>query len=254
MKATSRLASHLWTNILKWPIHCYTSFSSEGLFTSLLSCASLATQLLRTGFSVKPVASPPCFIQPELTEGKGSGFWHPGDYWGLLTKQQHFSSVQRELFLESEVWHLKAEYNMLSDQRKAFSNFYLYLLLLFVNIQYPDFSLILLPAFLAISLLSLLPAVPPIAFLLLLLFSSFPPICNPYLNSISWSFVSGARKNCFPNSQAQFYNTFSLIYLQVPLERGGPAPCSLELHIPTTSVVSDLTRSQLPTCSLIQQK
>lgn len=115
----------------------------------------------------------PTLLHPARAH-RGQRFWLLASKWLLGTAHKAAAlqfCPERELFLESEVWHLKAEYNMLSDQRKAFSNFYLYLLLLFVNIQYPDFSLILLPAFLAISLLSLLPAVPPIAFLLLLLFS-----------------------------------------------------------------------------------
>lgn len=42
------------------------------------------------------MAFPPFFTQTEIMEGKGSGFQHPGYYCGLLTKQWHFNSAQKE--------------------------------------------------------------------------------------------------------------------------------------------------------------
>lgn len=86
---------------------------------------------------------------------------------------------KRELFLETEASRLKAEDSMLNLQGKVSPNFYLHFLPIFVNIQPPDFSLIPLPAFLAISSSLFSPCDTSNCLSSSLVLSPpFPPICD----------------------------------------------------------------------------
>lgn len=258
MKATSRLALYLWTSILTWQIHCYASFCSEGLFTSLLGLCLFSNKCF-SGQALAPVAFPPCFTQTELMEGKGSGFQHPVYNCGLLTKQWHFNSAQKERRTVSWDWSITLEGRGQYTQPPG-KGVSLFLPAFAATICQYTISWFFSNSSSCFSSYSLFPVIsspcntsnclsPSLA-----LSPPFPPICDPYHYLVSLSFVSRTRKNCSSNSWVQFYNAFSLIYLQVAVERGSPTQSSLELHIPTTPVASDLTMSQLPTSSLIQQK
>lgn len=226
----------------------------EGLFTSLLGLCLFRNKCC-SGQALVLAAFPPHFTQTELTEVKGSGFQHPGYHCGLLTKQWLFSSAQKERTVSWD-WSITFERQgqFAWPPGKGASSF--------------------LPAFAATicqytiswffpnpsSCFSSYFPLPCYRFSLQYLqlpFSAlsppFLPICDPYYYLVSLSFVSGDRKNCSSKSRVQVYDAFSLIYLPVAVERGGPTPSSLELRIPTTSIASDLTTSQLPTSSLIQK-
>lgn len=125
--------------------------TSEGPYSSLWGLCLFHNNCF-SGQALVPGTFPPCFTQTELKEDKGSGSQHPGYYCGLLTKQWHFSSTQKEeLFLNIDPYIIFERQGQYAQPPGKFPNFYLHLLPLFVNIQSPDYSLIL-PTFLATSL------------------------------------------------------------------------------------------------------
>lgn len=197
--------------------------------------------LLRTGTCAWDFAS---LLHPDWAQG-GQRFWLSASKLLLWTAHKTMAfqfDPERQKNCLLRVSYLKDKDSMLNHQGKVFPNFYLHLLPLFANIQFPDYSLIL-PAFLA-TYLFLVAFSPFNTFSCpspsLVLFPPFPPICDPSWVLVQFAFDSEARKNCPCNSCVPFYNTFSCIYLQVPGERGGPIQSSLNLHNLTTSVLSDL--------------
>lgn len=160
MEIPDRGSKALWKPHPDWPAtweptHWGGELTSEGPFSSLLGLCLFRNKCF-SGQALVPGTFPPCFTQTEFREDKGSGFQHPGYYCGLLTKQWHFSSTQKDRRIVSWDWciyHIWKTRTVGTTTRESgkFPNFYLHLLPLFVNMRSPDYSLILLPAFLATS-------------------------------------------------------------------------------------------------------
>lgn len=147
MKTTSRLAAHLWTNILRW----WTYF--RGTFQQSLRAVPVLQQvLLRTGTCIWDF---PSLLHPGWARG-GQKFWLSASRLLLWTAHKTMAfqldpDTQKNCFLRlMHLSHLKYKDSMLNYQGKVFPNFYLHFLPLFANIQSLDYSLIL-PAFLATS-------------------------------------------------------------------------------------------------------
>lgn len=209
--------------------------------------------LLRTG-----AYGFPSLLHPDRDHG-GQRFWLSASRLLLWTPHKamafQFCPERENSFLRlKHPTHLKAEDNMFNHQGKVLPNFYLHLLPLFVNVQSPDSSLIPLPAFLATSLFPVISCPCNASNCLspsLALSPSFLLFVILIIIWYNYLLFQGLERIVLLTLGYHF--TFSLIYLQAPVERGGPTQSSFELHVPTTSVASDLI-PQLPTSSLIQQK
>lgn len=77
------------------PVNQHSGGKLRGTFSSLLGLCLFCIKGF-SGQALVPGTFPPCFTQTELREGKGSGFQHPGYCRGLLTKQWHVISTQKD--------------------------------------------------------------------------------------------------------------------------------------------------------------